>query len=196
MIMDIQRIGSLIGCLSSIVFTLSWSLSALLWGDWVLGSNSLSDIGICGVESAEFVFNMGCIVTGILVFFLALALIRDNDRWFRLSGYTAFVSGVACLLVGIVTEDHNDLHNIVAGTYGAFAAATIALSAIGDYVEGRRWLTFIAAAMLILCGISSIVHPFGVFEPIGVSCILIWTFILSATLYIKNVKKGVSADDH
>ena len=194
--MEMSRMGALMGCLSSIIFTLSWVISAMLWGNWTLGSNSLSDIGVCGVVSAEMVFNAGCMITGVLVLFLALALIIDDNIWFRMSGIAAMISGFACFAIGIINENYGDIHMTVAGIYGGFAAATIALSGAGDFIEERRPFTLLAAVLLLICALSSRIHPFGVFEPIAVSCILIWTFIQSAILYDKNTKEGVSGNGH
>ena len=194
--MDLSRIGPVSGCLSSVTFTLSWMISALLYGKWELGSDSLSSLGICGVASAEIVFNFGCAMTGFFVIFLALALLEDRNRWFRYSGITAFVCAIACLGIGSVNEGYGDMHNFLAAVYGLFAAATIALSGAGFYIEGKKYLTVLAAALLMISGISSLIHPFGTFEPIGISSILIWTFVMSAMVFVRNVREEVSPADH
>ena len=194
--MDLSRIGPISGCLSSVTFTLSWIVSALLFGEWELGTDSLSSLGICGVASAEIVFNFGCAMTGFFVIFLALALFEDENRWFRYSGITAFVCAIACLGIGAVNESYGDMHNFFAAVYGLFAAATIALSGAGFYIEGKKYLTALAAVLLIISGISSLIHPFGTFEPIGISSILIWTFVMSAMIFVRNVREEVSPADH
>ena len=194
--MDLSRIGPLMGCASSVCFGLSWMISAMLWGDWVLGSNSLSSIGVCGVASAEIVFNLGCGATGILVIFLGLALIDDRNRFFRYGGITSVICGCACVGIAAVNEDYGAIHMAIASIYGAGAAFTIGLTGAGDYNEGYRPFTFLAAALLILCGITSLTCPFGVYEPIAVSCILVWTFIESLIVYLRNVRERVSVDDH
>ena len=194
--MDLSRIGPVSGCLSSVTFTLSWTVSALLYGEWRLGTDSLSSLGICGVSSAEIVFNFGCAMTGFLVIFLALALIDDRNVWFRYSGMTAFICAIACLGVGSIDEGYGDMHNFFAAIYGLFAAATIALSGAGFYIEGKQYLTVLATTLLMVSGISSLILPFGTFEPIGVSCILIWTVVMSAMVFVRNGKEGVSSADH
>lgn len=194
--MDLSRIGPICGCLSSVTFTLSWVISALLFGEWELGTDSLSSLGICGVASAEILFNFGCSMTGFFVIFLSLALFEDRGRWFRYSGVTAFICAIACLGIGSVNEGYGGMHNFFAAVYGLFAAATIALSGAGFYVEGKKYLTIIAAALLIISGISSLIHPFGTFEPIGISSILIWTFLMSAMVFVRNVREEVSPADH
>lgn len=194
--MDFSRIGPLTGCLSSIVFTLSWIISAMLWGDWGLGTNSLSDIGVCGVDSAEIVFNMGCLVTGFLVIFPGIYLTERENRMFRISGYAALVCSIACAGIGVITEDYGDMHNLIASVYAVFAASFIAFSAAGDYMEGEKWFTLLAAALLLLSGIMSMTQPFAVFEPIAISCILIWTFVQSALMLYQNIEEGVSWTDH
>ena len=194
--MDLSRVGPLMGCASAICFGLSWAISAMFWGKWVLGTNSLSSIGVCGVDSAEIVWGLGCGATGILVIFLGLALLDDRNRFFRYGGITSIICGCACVGIATVNEGYGDIHMAIASIYGGGAALTIAFTGIGDYNEGYRPFTFLAAGLLILCGIASLTCPFGVYEPIAVSCILIWTFTESLIVYLRNGKERVSVDDH
>ena len=189
--MDLSRIGPVCGCLSSVVFTICWMVSALLWDDWTLGTHALSDLGICGVDSAEIVFNLGCLLTGFLVLFPGLRLAEDGNRMFRISGYAAIASSVACAAVGVVTEDYGIMHNITASTYAVFAAIFAITSAAEDYVIGKKVLTALAAVMLIASGIMCVAQPFAVFEPFAIVCILVWTFVQSALmLRLDTVKSG------
>ena len=194
--MDLSRIGPLMGCASAICFGLSWMISAMLWGNWVLGTDSLSSIGVCGIDSAEIVWGLGCGTTGVLVILLGLALLDDRNRFFRYGGITSVICGCACVGIAAVNEDYGDIHMAIASIYGGGAAMTIALTGIGDYNEGYRPFTFLAAGLLILCGITSLTCPFGTYEPIAVSCILIWTFTESLIVYLRNTKEKVSVDDH
>lgn len=194
--MDITRAGPLSGCLVSVVFTLSWVISAAIWGHWVLGTNSLSDIGVCGIPAAEIIFNYGCVLTGLLCLPLGVSLLDDRNRMFRLSGITSIICGFACFGIGVINEDYGNIHMIVAGIYGGSAAATIALTGAGDFTEGKKIFTLLAAILLIICGVSSLTCPFGVYEPIAVTCILVWTFIQSAIIYKRNTGEKVSGTDH
>lgn len=179
---DLTRAGPICGCLSSVVFTICWIVSALLWDDWTLGTHALSDLGICGVESAEIVFNIGCLLTGFLVLFPGLRLAESKNLLFRISGYAAIISSVSCAAVGVVTEDYGIMHEITASTYAVFAAIFTIFSAAGDYAIGKRSFTALAAVMLIASGIMCITQPFAVFEPFAIACILIWTFVQSALM--------------
>ena len=194
--MDFSRIGPAAGCLSSIAFTACWIISAFIWDDWTLGQYSLSSLGSCGVDSAEMFFNFGCLITGFLVIFPGLYLVEDGNRFFRISGYAALICGVACAAIGVVTENYGVMHNLAASIYAVFAATFIASSGAGDYLEGKKVLTAVAAILLIISGILSLVQPFEVFEPVAVSCILLWTFIQSAFLLMRNTKERVSGTDH
>ncbi|MBO7409651.1 MAG: DUF998 domain-containing protein [Candidatus Methanomethylophilaceae archaeon] len=188
--MDFSRIGPICGCLSSVVFTICWVASAMLWDDWTLGTHALSDLGMCGVDSAEITFNIGCLLTGFLVLFPGLHLAEQNNRLFRISGYAAIICSVACAAIGVVTEDYGIMHEVTASTYAIFAAVFIISSAAGDYTIGKKMLTAVAAVMLATSGILCIVQPFAVFEPVAVSCILIWTFIQSALMLHLSMKES------
>ncbi len=194
--MDFSRIGPAAGCLSSIAFTVCWIISALLWDEWTLGEYSLSSLGACGVDSAEMFFNFGCLITGFLVIFPGLYLIEEKNVYFRISGYAALICSLACAAIGVITENYGAMHNLTASIYAVFAATFIASSAAGDYLEGKKALTAVAAILLAVSGILSLTTSFEVFEPVAVSCILLWTFIQSAVLLIRNTKEGVSGTDH
>ena len=193
---DFSRIGPAAGCLSSIAFTVCWVISALLWDEWTLGEYSLSSLGACGVDSAEMFFNFGCLITGFLVIFPGLYLIDEKNMMFRISGYAALICSLACAAIGVITENYGGMHNLTASVYAVFAATFIASSGAGDYAEGKKVLTAVAAILLIISGILSLATSFEVFEPVAVSCILLWTFIQSAMLLIRNEKERVSGTGH
>ena len=194
--MDFSRIGPAAGCVSSIAFTACWVISALLWEEWTLGQYSLSSLGSCGVDSAEMFFNFGCLITGFLVIFPGLYLVENENRFFRISGYAALICGIACAAIGVITENYGVMHNLSASIYAVFAVIFIASSGAGDYLEGKKMLTAIAAILLLVSGTLSLIQPFEVFEPVAVSCILLWTFVQSAFLLIRNTKERVSGTDH
>ena len=149
------------------------------------------DIGVCGIDSAEIVFNLGCMLTGFLVLFPGLRMTEMDGRWFRISGYMVIICSVSCAAIGVVTEDYGIMHNITASTYAVFAAIFAITSAAGDYVIGKKVLTALAAVMLIASGIMCVAQPFAVFEPFAISCILIWTFVQSALmLRLDTIKSG------
>ena len=173
------------GRLSSIVFTLCWLSSASIYGEWKLGSDSLSSLGVCGDMTAEMIFNIGCAITGILVVFLGLALIGDHNVWIRSGGITTLFCGVACLAIGIINEGYGDIHMHIATAYGMSAAVTIALTGAGDYIEDRKPFTALALILLLICGYACAFQPFGIFEPVAIACILIWTFVQSAIMMEK-----------
>ncbi len=141
-------------------------------------------------------FNFGCLITGFLVIFPGLYLVEDENRFFRISGYAALICGIACAAIGVITENYGVMHNLAASIYAVFAVIFIASSGAGDYLEGKKMLTAVAAILLLVSGTLSLIQPFEVFEPVAVSCILLWTFIQSAFLLIRNTKEKVSGTDH
>ena len=141
-------------------------------------------------------FNFGCLITGFLVIFPGLYLVEDENRFFRISGYAALICSIACAAIGVITENYGAMHNLAASVYAVFAATYIASSGAGDYLEGKKILTIVAAALLIMSGILSLTTPFEVFEPVAISCILLWTFIQSAYLLMRNMREEVSGTGH
>ena len=189
--MELSRAGPIMGCASVVSFVITWTVSAMLWGEWRLWSNSLSSIGVCDVMAAEIVFNVGCIVSGLLAYFFGLSLLKDRNFWFRWGGVTMVVCGIACVLIGILDEDFGMTHLVIGGVYAGFASGTMAITGAGDFIEGRKDLTILATVLLLICGFFGILDMFLIFEPIAIICILIWTFVQSIYMDRRNNREMV-----
>lgn len=177
-----KRYCAVAGMVSSIGFLFLWIASALLAPSWELGSYSLSDLGVCGLQSAELCFNLACGLSGSMAIIFSLGVIKLEDS-FRYCGFITLISGFALIGIGVVTLRYGIAHNIVAGIYFFTAIASVILSIYCDRKDGRKGFAIFEAILFVIMLISSITQIFEVYEPIVVSCILLWTFAHSYRLY-------------
>lgn len=157
----------------SITFTIVWILAAALNGQWIFGWNALSDLGVCKTEASVIIFNYGCVLTGLCGCFFGYGILRHEKNWLFLMGLLTMVGCVFLMGVGAIPEDHLTPHCFCAGMFGAMCVVAMAMSAAGDYANGRYWYSIIA---LVLLGTCAIVQStgFGFFEAVSIICILVW----------------------
>ena len=163
------------GMMCVIIFTIGWVGGAIAWGHWVLGQNALSDLGVCGNQTAELLFGLGCAFSGIFGLFFGLGML-DEKGLYKTYGAFVILACVSLICIGVVDESYGDLHMYTAGTYAVFALLSIIVSAVAEYVDGRRYMTYIAAVVLIALLIICLTTRFEVFEPIASVIVLAWTF--------------------
>ena len=177
------RIHWIAGIVSSAGFLALWIAAALLDPEWHLGQLSLSDLGHCGIPSAELCFNLACGLSGASGIILCLGLIGLRDS-FRFCGYTAFIGCFALIGVGIANLGYHSAHMAFAGTYFILAITAIVISIFCDHKEGRDRFAVFDGMLFILIALSTLIFRFVEFEPMIVGCILLWTFVHSVRLLI------------
>ena len=179
------------GILCVVLFSTLWTAAVVIYGHWTLGTNTLSDLGVCGNEDAELCFNGGCALAGLLATIFAQGLIEKRGVWL-ICGITTAIAGIMLIGVGIINLRYDDIHLIDAGMLGVFAAASMALSIYGDWKGGHKRMVLLTVILLVSCAIVTFTQRFAVFEPFGVIVILIWVFVQSVKL-LKEVKEAKQA---
>ncbi len=129
------------------------SISISPWFDWF--DNALSDLGNYdnGIVAA-IIFNAGLVVTGVLVAWFVVWLLRRTSDVFTKVGFAIFlVSTIGLLLIGVFSENAGRIHFFVSVLFFfsfPFAMWTIGLSWLR--FPGLRWFA-----------VLSIVEPFESF---------------------------------
>ena len=179
-----KRNCAVAGMISSVGFLILWIISALLAPSWQLGSYSLSDLGVCGDQSAELCFNLACGLSGSMAIIFSLGVTKLEDN-FRYCGFVTLISGFALICIGVITLRYGIAHNIVAGIYFLTAVISVILSIYLDRKDGRKGFSIFDGILFFVMLISALTQVFEVYEPIVVSCILVWTFAHSYRLFLE-----------
>ena len=165
---------SICGLLSAVVFLILWVAAAMFDPDWGLGKLSLSDLGCCGIASAEICFNMGCALSGVFGIILAVGIIGRKDI-FRVVGFLTMGCGILVIGIGIVDLSYGAPHRYVATLYGLFATACMIASIYADWKIGMKKIAIFTLTMLLLSAVMLFTQTFEIFEPIAISCVMVWT---------------------
>ena len=174
MYMDLNRIAPYCGLLSSAAFIILWVAAAMLDPDWSLGKLSLSDLGNCGIDSAEICFNMACASSGAFGIAFSLGMI-DRGGIFRICGFFSLCCCFLVISIGIIDLGYGQPHLTVAFLYSISATLCMVTSSYGDWKDGKRKISIFTVIMLLLCALMVVTQPFEVFEPFAICCILTWT---------------------
>ena len=80
------RIIGYIAIAAPLLFVTLWISSATIDGSWQFGVNSLSDMGISDNAVSAFLFNFGCMVTGILGMIAGAGMIVYGKKTLKVGG--------------------------------------------------------------------------------------------------------------
>lgn len=158
-----------------LLFIVLWILSATIDGSWQFGVNSLSDMGISDNAVSAFLFNFGCMITGILGMIFGAGMIAYGKRTLKVGGVMYIIGMVFLSLVGVFTLDNYDMHRFVATTFSAVSGLAIVVCSVSDWKVS--WYLYVD---VVLIGFSIIVFMtthFEMWEPLITIASMIWVFI-------------------
>ena len=156
-------------------FAVMWIVSATIDGKWAFGVNSLSDMGISENAVSAFLFNFGCIVTGLFGAIIGLGSFIYGRKTVRAGGALYIISMVFLSFVGVFTL-HSSLHEFVASSFGVFFALSIVTSSISDWK--LSWYFYFDVAFMVIGIIIITTQVFEVWEPLLVIASMIWTLVI------------------
>ncbi len=192
--MDLGRVSPIAGIVCVVTFMTLWVLAAILDGDWVLGGNTLSDLGVDGNDASELCFNGGCALAGILAIIFALVYFEKKGAW-RICGVTVVLAGLMLVGVGIVNLHYGKAHFFDASAHGVFAAISMLISVYGDWRDGHKHTMVYTILIMLSCVIVTLTTKFEVFEPFCVCGVMAWALGQSIKLLkeAKDAETGVEA---
>ncbi|MDO5861684.1 MAG: DUF998 domain-containing protein [Thermoplasmata archaeon] len=177
---------AVIGIVAAFLFAVVWIVAAQSDSSWVLGENTLSDLGVSSVQFTADLFMYGCIITGILIFVFGLGKACCETRNSRAAGILVAAAGIFLVLVGIYNKDfgNGNIHVAVAYLLFLFLILAAIVSIAGDWAEGKR-LSACATAILIVIVIGAdIGNGLAYIEAVAVACALLWILIQSVKMIL------------
>jgi hypothetical membrane protein len=162
-----------IGLAAAVIFSLAWVVAASADPSWILGSDTLSELGISDVEVAKNAFNYGCMIAGALLFIYGCGKAYRFNGAECASGILAAVAAICLALIGVFTMDH-DLHLLFAITFFVLIAFSILAAGYADGKSGRSLNAAVCACVLTAAVISVAAISFPMGEAIAVAGCIAW----------------------
>ena len=179
------RLGAYAGLAASIEFAAMWSLAAWTDGHWVLGQQTLSELGDRSRAGAIY-FNSAAIITGVLALLFAIGLYRVLSTTAGGRMGTGLLAFAALLLVGIglFPIDTGTPHTLL--SYAFFAIAALALFVLVPPI----WKSHVFHAsmgllsfVLLVIGVAGVLLPtISSTEALAVACLLLWMGAMSVRM--------------
>ena len=172
------RIFGYVATVVPLLFTLLWILSASIDGSWKFGVNSLSDMGISDNAVSAFLFNFGCIATGIsgiMGMFVGFGLFEYGRRTLKVGGIIYIIGMLFLSLVGVFTLDNFNMHFIVATTFSVAGGIGIVVSSISDWKVS--WYLYADVFLIATAVIFALTTQFEMWEPVATIASITWVFI-------------------
>ncbi len=174
------------GICAAFIFSVVWICAINADTSWVLGENSLSDLGVSSVAIAADLFNYGCILCGALVVIFGIGKACCEKNYNRASGCFIAAAGVFMIVVGIVNKDFGNGNTHLMAAYLAFIflALGVILSGFGNWNDGKRVSAAITIILVLIVLGSCIHNTIQMVEAIAVACALVWMFAESAKMVL------------
>ena len=180
------RIFGYIAMAAPLLFVVLWILSASIDGSWRFGVNSLSDMGISDNAVSAFLFNFGCMITGILGMIVGFGMIMYGRRTLKAGGAIYIVGMLFLSLVGVFTLDNYSKHYFVASTFSIVSGLGVLVSSFSDWKVS--WYLYADIILIAFAAIVIMTTPFETWEPLATIASMIWVFIMG-TKMIRNEEK-------
>lgn len=185
------RTTAIIGLIGAIFFALLWTSAVIVDGNWILGEETLSELG--GDRPGKVYFNTGVIVMGImgLLFAYGLYLILKGDLIGRIGSSVLFMGAVALIGVGIFPITTGDYHTFFSYAFFGLMLITMFILALPIWRESRLGpvggLVTVGALAISLVFLFTSSIPLT--EAVAVICLLIWTVTLSTLILTLSMRK-------
>lgn len=159
-----------------VFFSLMWIMSATIDGKWAFGVNSLSDMGISENAVSAFLFNFGCIMTGIFGSMIGFGMYTYGKKTVSVGGLFYIISMIFLALVGVFTLNIFPMHFTVASTFGVMFAVSVVTISVSDWK--LSWYFYFDIIFMVAGTIVIVTQPFAVWEAIAVIGAMVWTVII------------------
>ena len=182
-----QRPYILAAPLAFIVIFLGICIAAPLDTKWdIMGNYDISDLGkyTTRTVACAVVFNISCFISGFLIFIFGVGRYRFEEGLDKISGVFFAICGIGLYLVGILTADVPNTHNIAAGIFAISMSTAIILGTASDIRKGDRMVLYssIIILMVLVGGWVVFELMLGVLsnarsELLSVFCAAAWFFV-------------------
>jgi hypothetical membrane protein len=170
--------------MGAIIFALMWIVAATVDSSWVLGEQTLSELG--GDRPGRIFFNTGVILEALLsiVFVFGLKNTLSSDNLGKAGSAVFFLAAISLLAVGVFPITTGVYHTVA--SYSFFGLSLIALIILIRPLQSSRAFGAIFSIITIVAIVVSLGFLFftniPTAEAVAVICLLFWSLIVSVRM--------------
>lgn len=177
------RFFAILAFVMTLFFSVIWIASAATDGEWIFGADSLSRMGISENPVSAFLFNFGCIVSGISGIVIGLGPFAYGKRMVRIGGAFFMLAMVFLAFVGIFKMPTTE-HFLVAASYGILLSISIIVTSISDWKTS--WYPYFDIVFIIGGFTVVLTQPFELWEAVMVIAALTWTAVMGYKMLVRD----------
>ena len=179
--------------LAVFAFSTCWMVSDIADPTWIFGNSMLSDMGISNVDVTRILFNISCIVCGLILIAFGLCKVMCRVGIEAGSGFLIVPAGFFLAMVGIFPSDYvHWLHLFVAYGFGVCAVFSVLMS-MCSYWYDRKMMGFgFGVTCIVVCSATMVSCNAALAEAWLVILFLCWILIDSIIMVIDDhhMKRG------
>lgn len=181
------RIGAIAGLMGAGFFSMMWIVAVIMDGHWVLGDQTLSELG--GHRPGSIYFNSGAILEGVLSLIFAYGLWQSMKKstMQRIGGLLLLCASCFLILIGVFPITTGLPHTIA--SYGFFGLALAATIILIRPLWNERGFGPITGTMTVIAVVVSlaflVLTNVELTEAVSVICLLVWSSVLSVMMLRK-----------
>ncbi len=174
--------------LGAFVFSVAWIIAVCGDAGWVLGENTVSDLGVSDVQLSADVFKYASIITGLLFFVFGIGKAVFEKDANRASGIMAIIAALALIGIGTYSKDfgNGNAHLFSAVVFFLFIAASAALSGYGDHRQRKTIPAAITVVLFTASLLALATCSFELAEVVIIACVMIWAAVQGIKLAMSN----------
>jgi hypothetical membrane protein len=180
-----------IGIAAAFIFAVTWVVAAAADPSWILGSSSISALGVSDVNLTKDLFKYGCIITGAFVMIYGAGKAYAYKSSECASGILLFFAGIMLILIGLIPSGQT-YHKSVAILFFIFLVFAILCAGYSDGMAGRMLNAAAAAFVIAAAGMAFFGISIEMGEAIMVAGALGWLVCDGIKLM---VSKTIEASD-
>lgn len=175
-----RRTTAYVGILGAVLFTIMWLAAIYADGNWVLGAETLSDLGHPS-RAGHPLFNAAAVIAGVLlgIFSLGMFYVHQNFLYARTSMAIAMAACISLVGVGVFPIHVDVYHTVVSFVFFGLMVIALSVWTIHDWTRGddARPYAYFTAALLVISVLFMAFTEIGMAEAVAVILIMIWAVV-------------------
>ncbi len=175
-----RRNTAYLGIAGAVLFSIMWMMSIYADGAWVLGAETLSDLGHPS-RAGHPMFNAAASIAGVLLTFFALGMYQNHQSYLfgRMAMIVALIASLFLIGVGVFPIHVTPYHTIVSYAFFGLMIVALSLWTYHDYLRGglAQYFAAFTAVLLAISLTFLALTEIGMAEAVAVVCIMIWAVV-------------------
>ncbi len=185
-------IGGIDGIVLSVFFAVMWAAAAVVNGHWVLGRDTLSELG--GKVPSRWIFNIAVLLSGVMGIDFSIGLfVRLSPSKSGMAGSALLAAAsVGLITVGLFPIDTGESHTIATALFFGFAAlsAFTLIYPISKWTGTKSPVFIVLIAAIVLSILSIALTPIPFAEAVAVASLQAFTLTVGIQI-IRDRKRRV-----